>query len=169
MENESVPPGLDRGMCLVVDKVAMDSMASDEPWVFALVKASYSQSHFTESTWIYGCCSLQLHPLGHRILPRLPTIAALLPSPEWHIMRHPGACHIYADVACCNGLDELESAEDILCIDTSIQPVSLSLNRVRHSTGQRSPLHDQAILSRVPGERQLNIASLVTVAVPASP
>jgi len=35
-ESEGVPPGLDTGMCLVVDSAAMDSMATDTPWVYAL-------------------------------------------------------------------------------------------------------------------------------------
>ncbi|KAJ5278948.1 hypothetical protein N7478_004320 [Penicillium angulare] len=35
-DNEGVPPGLDTGICLVVDRVAMESMANNKPWVYAL-------------------------------------------------------------------------------------------------------------------------------------
>ncbi|KAJ5724338.1 hypothetical protein N7488_002373 [Penicillium malachiteum] len=35
-ESESIPPGLDTGMCLVVDSAVMDSITSDKPWVYAL-------------------------------------------------------------------------------------------------------------------------------------
>ncbi|KAJ5608666.1 hypothetical protein N7528_009233 [Penicillium herquei] len=35
-ENESIPPGLDNGMCLVVDSAVMDSITGDKPWVYAL-------------------------------------------------------------------------------------------------------------------------------------
>ncbi|KAF3391714.1 hypothetical protein F1880_007398 [Penicillium rolfsii] len=35
-ETESIPKGLDTGMCLVVDSAAMDSITCDKPWVYAL-------------------------------------------------------------------------------------------------------------------------------------
>ncbi|KAJ5106521.1 hypothetical protein N7456_003196 [Penicillium angulare] len=35
-DSEGVPPGLDTGICLVVDTLAMESMTSDKPWVYAL-------------------------------------------------------------------------------------------------------------------------------------
>lgn len=35
-ENESIPAGLDTGMCLVVDSAAMNSITTNKPWVYAL-------------------------------------------------------------------------------------------------------------------------------------
>ncbi|KAJ5547460.1 hypothetical protein N7494_005045 [Penicillium frequentans] len=35
-ENEGIPAGLNTSMCLVVDLVAMDSITTDMPWVYAL-------------------------------------------------------------------------------------------------------------------------------------
>lgn len=74
-----MPPGLDRGMCLVVDKVAMDSMASDEPWVFAL-EASFDHRSQVPDGEYPGYFRVAIDS----IMPGLyPMLAAMAPEEPW--------------------------------------------------------------------------------------
>lgn len=36
MEEQEISPGVNSGVCLVVDTAVMDSMTSEEPWIYVL-------------------------------------------------------------------------------------------------------------------------------------
>lgn len=73
MEEEDIPSGIHSGACLVVDQVAMDSMASEEPWVHALDSSFDHKSPVPEGQYL-GYFRVAVDSVLTELYPMLPII-----------------------------------------------------------------------------------------------
>ncbi|CAI7568078.1 unnamed protein product [Penicillium glandicola] len=80
-ETESIPEGLDTGMCLVVDSAAMDSITSDKPWVYAL---DLSFDHASKSPLADGAYPGYFRVAVDSVITELyPLLTAMTPPELW--------------------------------------------------------------------------------------